>query len=56
LPCGVDSVGAQLLEPRTGEGGAVCAGGVTGVGGACAKAEPDAAIITNDRKGEFLIM
>jgi hypothetical protein len=49
-------VGAQLLEPRTGEGGAVCAGGVTGVGGACAKAEPDPAIIANDRMREFLLI
>src|SRR3954470_8711398 len=30
FPCGVDSVGAQLLLPRTG-GGAIWAGGVTGV-------------------------
>src|SRR5882757_204448 len=55
LPCGVDSVGAQLSTPRTG-GGAVWAGGVTGVGGACANAAPDAAIITADRKRDFLVM
>jgi hypothetical protein len=55
LPCGVDSVGAQLLTPRTG-GGAVWAGGVTGVGGACASAAPDAAIMTTDRKRDFLVM
>jgi hypothetical protein len=56
LPCGVDSVGAQLAEPRVGAGGAVCAGGVTGVGGACANAAPDAATITHDRKRDFLVM
>src|SRR3954463_5855514 len=36
LPCGVASVGAQLAG--RGAGGAVCAGGVVGVGGACATA------------------
>ena len=45
-PCGVGWVGAQLVARATG-GGAVCAGGVLGVGGACAKAAPDAAIITH---------
>ena len=56
LPCGVDSVGAQLPAPRAGAGGAVWAGGVTGVGGACANAAPDAAIITHDRTRGFLVM
>ena len=55
LPCGVDSVGAQLLLPRAG-GGAVWAGGVIGVGGACANAAPDTAISTPDRKREVLVM
>jgi hypothetical protein len=55
LPCGVDSVGAQLLA-RAGGGGAVWAGGVAGVGGACANAAPEAAIIMSDRKREFLVM
>ena len=55
LPWGVDSVGAQLLGPRGGAG-TVCAGGVTGVGGACALAGPDAASIASERKIGFLVM
>jgi hypothetical protein len=54
VPCGVDSIGAQLLAPRA--GAAVCAGGVVGVGGACANAAPDAAIIKHVRKRDFLVM
>src|SRR3954447_24415570 len=42
-PCGDDWVGAQLVA-RVGGGGAVCAGGVAGVGGACANAAPAAAV------------
>jgi len=56
LPCGVDSVGAQLAAPRVAAGGAVCAGGVTGVGGACANAGPDIAISTPDSKKDVLVM
>src|SRR5207253_2529829 len=52
LPCGVDCVGAQFVARASG-GGAVCAGGVTGVGGACANAAPDAAIITEHNRTDF---
>jgi hypothetical protein len=55
LPWGVDSVGAQLLA-RTGAGAAVCAGGVAGVGGACANAALDAAITTDESKRDVFIM
>lgn len=36
LPCGVVCVGVQLALARSAAGGAVCAGGVAGAGGACA--------------------
>jgi hypothetical protein len=55
VPCGVDSVGAQLLA-RAGAGAAVCAGGVAGVGGACAKAALDAAIATHESKRDVFII
>lgn len=35
--CGTASVGVQFDAARSGFGGAVCAGGVAGAGGACAK-------------------
>src|SRR3954463_8145409 len=54
LPCGVDSVGAQLLAPRGGV--AVWAGGVTGVGGACANAALEAATTTQVRKRRLLLI
>jgi hypothetical protein len=40
---GTGCIGAQSLA-RTGAGGAVWAGGVAGMGGACAPAVPEAAI------------
>ena len=42
-------IGAQLALGG-GVGGAVWAGGVTGPGGACAEAPPEAAITIHDRK------
>src|SRR5476651_1983982 len=50
LPCGVDCVGVQLVAVRSGAGGAVCAGGVAGAGGACALASSDVAISTHESK------
>ncbi len=55
LPWGVDSVGAQLV-PRAGAGAAVCAGGVVAVGGACAKAAPDAVMSAHKNKGSDLVI
>jgi hypothetical protein len=56
LPCGVVCVGAQPVA-RSGETGAVCAGGVAGVGGACAAAAPDSAISAyNSKRVDFVIM
>jgi hypothetical protein len=49
---GTGLVGAQLLAGK-GAGIAVCAGGVAGIGGACALAVPDAVIKTHKRKSEF---
>lgn len=43
-PCPVLCVGAQLALARVADGGAVCAGGVVGVGGACAKATLEPAV------------
>jgi hypothetical protein len=54
LPCGVDSVGAQAA--RAGAGGAVWAGGVAGVGGACANAALEFTMIAQDRKRRLLVM
>jgi hypothetical protein len=58
VPCGamepsrgIDSIGAQLFDVRAG-GVAVCAGGVIGVGGACALAAPETAIMTHERKSD----
>jgi len=45
FPCGVVCVGVQLALERSAAGGAVCAGGVVGAGGACAMAAPEPAII-----------
>jgi hypothetical protein len=42
-------IGAQSAA-RLGAGGAVWAGGVVGAGGACAKATPEIAIRTPERK------
>jgi hypothetical protein len=47
-------IGAQLAV-RAADGGAVGAGGVAGLGGACAAAMPEAAIRTHDRKSERFI-
>ncbi|MCA6106171.1 hypothetical protein J6497_02725 [Bradyrhizobium sp. CNPSo 4026] len=44
-------IGAQLL-PRWGWGGAVWAGGVVGLGGACAIAAPEAVISTPKTRSE----
>ncbi len=53
VPC-CDGIGAQLVA-RTAGGGAVCAGGVAGPGGACALTAPDAAIRTQERRSEMFI-
>jgi hypothetical protein len=53
---GAGCIGEQSLA-RTGAGGAVWAGGVAGVGGACALATPDAASNTHARKSRgFFLM
>ena len=52
--CGAGCIGAQLVA-RTGDGGAVWAGGVTGPGGACAEASPEAAIRIQDRNTALFI-
>jgi hypothetical protein len=52
--CGAGCIGAQSFA-RAGAGGAVWAGGVAGVGGACALATPDAAISTQERRSECFI-
>jgi hypothetical protein len=49
LGCCPRCIGAQLAAGG-GDGGAVWAGGVTGPGGACAEAPPQAAITIHDRK------
>jgi hypothetical protein len=54
FPWRVDWVGAQPFA-RSAEGGAVWAGGVAGVGGACAYDMPDAANNTEVRKSVCLI-
>ena len=46
--CGAGRIGAQSAA-RSGDGGAVRAGGVVGPGGACAPATSAAAIITHER-------
>jgi hypothetical protein len=56
LPCRVDSVGAQPAA-RSGERGAVWAGGVVGDGGAWAEVTPDAAItIQESNSAGFIVM
>jgi hypothetical protein len=56
LPCGVVCVGAQPVA-RSGAGGAVCAWGIAGAGGAWATAAPDIAISAHDRKSVgFIVM
>jgi len=56
LPRGIDWVGAQPTA-RSGEGGAVWAGGVVGDGGAWACVTPDAAITTQESKSAgFIVM
>jgi hypothetical protein len=52
--CGADCDGVQSTG-RGGAGGAVCAGGVAGAGGACALATPDPVIITHARKTDVFI-
>jgi hypothetical protein len=54
LPCGVVWVGAQPVA-RSGAGGAVCAEGVAGAGGACAAATPEIAISAHDKRRVGLI-
>jgi hypothetical protein len=61
VPCGgivpfrgADGIGAHSLE-CAGDGGAVCAGGVAGNGGAWALATPDAAVSTQQRKSECFV-
>lgn len=44
-PCESVRVGVQLALARSAAGGAVCAGGVEGVGGACANVAPEPAMI-----------
>src|SRR5260370_12461742 len=51
---GTDCIGAQLVV-RAGGGGAVWAGGVDGVGGACAPTAPPAATRTPERTREEFI-
>src|SRR5271156_4932613 len=51
---GTGRIGMQSPE-RRGAGGAVCAGGVAGPGGACALATPDAAIRMHERRAVYLI-
>jgi hypothetical protein len=54
--CGAGCIGAQLVA-REGDGGAVWAGGVTGPGGACAEASPEAAIkIQESKNARFIPM
>src|SRR6266576_1777924 len=52
--CGAGCVGVHSLA-REGAGGAVCAGGVVGAGGAWALAAPDAAITAHESKRESFI-
>ena len=52
--CGAACVGAQLVARGAG-GGAVCAGGVAGDGGACASAAPVVAISAHGIRSESLI-
>jgi len=51
---GCDGIGAQFAA-RSGDGGAVCAGGVAGDGGACAPATPETAISTPESRSEDFI-
>ena len=51
---GTGLVGMHSLA-GIGAGGAVCGGGVAGVGGACALAAPDAAMKTHKRNSEFFL-
>jgi hypothetical protein len=54
-PCrGADGIGAHSLA-CAGDGGAVCAGGVAGNGGAWAPAAPDTAVITQHKKSERFV-
>jgi hypothetical protein len=52
--CGAGCIGAQLAA-RSGDGGAVRAGGVVGPGGACAPATPEAAVNTHERSSARFI-
>jgi hypothetical protein len=55
VPCwGIGCVGTQLLA-RSGGGGAVCAGGVAGPGGACAFTAPEGATSKQARRSEDFI-
>jgi hypothetical protein len=52
--CGAGCIGAQLTA-RSGDGGAVLAGGVVGPGGACAPATSAAIIMTHEiRSARFI--
>src|SRR6266480_3172388 len=54
--CGTGWVGAQLAA-TAGAGGAICAGGVAGDGGACALAMREAAINAHERsQTDFILM
>ena len=50
--CGTGRIGVQSFVRA---GGAVCAGGVAGAGGACALAAPGAANSTHQRKNECFL-
>ena len=52
--CGAGCIGAQLAA-RSGDGGAVRAGGVVGPGGACAPATLEAAVNTHERSSARFI-
>src|SRR5579863_4504011 len=54
FPCAVDCVGEQPVA-SPGAAGAVRAGGVAGVGGACALATPETASSTHDSNKEVFI-
>ena len=53
--CGAGCDSVQSTTGRGGAGGAVCAGGVAGEGGACALATPDPVIATHARKIDVFI-
>jgi hypothetical protein len=55
VPCrGADGIGAHSLA-CAGDGGAVCAGGAAGNGGAWAPAAPDATVSRQPKKSERFV-